>query len=74
MKSLICYNIMTQHITYLTLLKDEEIDEDFFILVQAGWHNGDVICCINEDYRNKTKYELKCLCREILLSYIAEKN
>lgn len=36
MKSLICYNIMTQHITYLTLLKDEEIDEDFFYF-SSSW-------------------------------------
>lgn len=70
MKSLILYNIITQHITYLTLLKDGEIDEDFFTFAQAGWRNGDVVCCINGDYRDKTNYELKCLCREILLSHI----
>lgn len=71
MKSLICYNIFNQEITYLEIIEKEKIDINSFLnFIKSSWHNGDVILCLDIDYREKTIYELKCLCRENLLPII----
>lgn len=71
MKSLVCYNIFTQEITYLKILEEEKINiNSFFNFIRAGWRNGDIVCCIDEDWRDFSYYQLKCMCRESLLPIV----
>lgn len=71
MKSLISYNIFTQKISGYLFLENDKKDPSFiFNNVRAGWKNGDIVCCIEDDWRNFSSYQLKCMCRENLLPII----
>ena len=74
MKSLVCYNIFSQKIKFCQIFqnKDEEGIKNYFKRTQSALVSGDVICYFDIDYRDKTDYELKCLCRDSILHILEQ--